>query len=461
MTIKPKILISIIIVFFSAFLFCKFRTVPVSRMWKGYKQLYVTSSALTEGDVLTILHNNGCRNVVSKSNQGVPVISGLSPVQLQENDSYLVRRNAFFHDKSGASMVFYVPENETKSLEKSILEISAFNGTSSGTDGTVSFPWISPVLCLILSIILFFNSKNSRIFSIGAAFPILFAFCRPMFTVSAASCFLIFFVYLFQRFWNREGFLKIISNSLYFSLLSASPLLLLIFSSPINAFFYILCFCAVSASFYLYHGYETLMDSRQSFRPVYIKNAKMIPTVEKKSFRLMASLIIFTVALIGISKISGSLNTFSQSGSRPELPSPVKYSDELPGMQDIYDWSWNTITFPYRKINSEKRTPMENDTVSFLDYAEINGRLTPVEKQIYTYDNRFKEEILNGIYDLTYPSVEKMLLEQGKNSNFGYTKGAKNISERFGNILLIVFALIPTALCIYYIWGRKRYGLSI
>ena len=54
------------------------------------------------------------------------------------------------------------------------------------------------------------------------------------------------------------------------------------------------------------------------------------------------------------------------------------------------------------------------------------------------------------------------MLKQGKNASFGYAKSAlSSSSERFGILLLLIFIAIPFTLGIYYILGRKRYGLSI
>ncbi|MBQ3965370.1 MAG: hypothetical protein II684_00880, partial [Treponema sp.] len=73
----------------TVFAFIFFRTVPVSRLWKGYQVVYVKTQSVTEPQLARILEENGCRNVVSKSSQRIPVISNFSPVQVQNSTSYL------------------------------------------------------------------------------------------------------------------------------------------------------------------------------------------------------------------------------------------------------------------------------------------------------------------------------------------------------------------------------------
>jgi len=158
----------------------------------------------------------------------------------------------------------------------------------------------------------------------------------------------------------------------------------------------------------------------------------------------------------------GRVSNAGNDSSTPSLPSPVSKNDEtLPGFSDFLDWSWNTITFPYRRLSENDSSPKDGDTVSIPDYAENDGLITEYDSTMYVYDSKFRDSVSKQVESLDYPSLEKMMMEQGKSSSYGYSKGKLSSSEKFGAVLLLSFALISFALSGYYIIGRKRYGLSI
>ncbi|MBQ0052584.1 MAG: hypothetical protein KBT11_11075 [Treponema sp.] len=457
MKVKPSILISIAVSIISLFLLLGFRTIPVSRLWKGYQVLYVFTNELTQQDILQTLQKNGCSEVVSKSNQQMPVVSPVSPVQVQNQDSYIFKRNSFFTDRTGKAMVFYVPDSSSQGLSRAISEISAFQGTMAGTDGKSSFPWIAPILSLIFTLVLLYFSENKSLFGFCAIFPIIFAFCRPMYTVAASAIFLNFALFLFHRIWKRKDFVKSFFNSPYSTVFTASPFLLLIFSSPANAAFYLVSVLGILANLNLFNEWEEAKYKSYSFKPVYIVSSRMIPLVGRLGIRLMGGLVATIVILTLISNFFGKITDVTSNATSPSLPAPVSSSNsELTNISDLMDWSWNTITFPYRKINSANtEKPKEGDSVAITDYIETNGTISQYSSQMYVYNGKFKDSILDKIENLNYPALEKMMLKQGKNASYGFSKGKLTSSERFGFIILSCFIFISCGLSGYYILGRK------
>ena len=87
-----------------------FRTVPQSRLWKGWTLLYVTDGVMSEDEVSRVLAEKGCKGVISRSGQREPIVSPLSPIQKRSRNSYMQRREAFFSDEAATAMIFYVPE---------------------------------------------------------------------------------------------------------------------------------------------------------------------------------------------------------------------------------------------------------------------------------------------------------------------------------------------------------------
>ena len=443
---------------------CQFRTVPVSQFWKGYRILYVYTEELAESDILTILEKNGCESVISNGLQRVPLLSSIAPVQAQNPDSYLFRRAEFFMDKNHRAHVFYIPDFYSTALERAIRELSAFQGTSAGTDGKSSFPWVAPILATLFFLLLLSFSKNKILYLLGSVFFVVFAFTHPLYTVSAAVCLYSFAFFLFHRFWRRKDFVRVALNSPYVLLLALFPVLALLFSSPLLAVFYAVSFVGSASLVFLYYVFEEWQEQSYSFSPVYIRSARMLPVVGHLGIRLMGALFATLFAILVVFVLLGNVRGFSSNASMPSLPSPVGRSEgELVRLSDFVEWNWDTLTFPYRKLNeTELVSPKEGDVVSITDYIEENGRIIPVENPAFVFNGEFQEKVYKSIDKLDYPALEKLMLAQGKNAYFGYAKSAQvSSSERFGSLLLLVLLALPFALGIYYIWGRKRYGLSV
>lgn len=460
---RPLVALPLLFAFISLLVFACFRTVPVTRLWKDYDIFYVYSDELSEDDVSYILKKNGCENVIFKGSQRNPVVSPLSPVQPQKQNSYIYERNGFFTDKSKTAHVFYVPDRETKNLEKAALEISSFQSTVCGTDGKTPFPWISPLIALTFAFVLFHFAHEKRLFALTAVFPLVLAFSRPLYTVSASSVFLLFTLFLIQKIWNRRDFRKTVLKSPYAVVPALSPFLILIFSSPVNVLFYALAVFASCCVIKFFKELDRVQDESFTFRPVLIMSSRMIPLVGHNGIRLMGLMSLVLGFLVLLFFFIGKVQNIGNNTSAVSLPSPVSQDQaELPGFQDFLSWSWNTVTFPYRRISSSAEKVNDGDTVSIPDYL-LNGDdfITETDSNLLVYDSKFRDSISDTVEKLEYPALEKMLLKQGKNSFYGYSQGKISSSERFGAYLLIAFVLICAALSGYYIAGRKRYGLSI
>ena len=464
MKFESKHIIPIVISVISLFLLCQFRSLPVSQFWKGYRVLYVYTEELTEPDILAILEKNGCSSVISYGRQRLPIVSSLSPVQVQDENSYIYRRSAFFTDRAQKAQVFYIPENQSSQLDRSIRELAAFKSTNAGTDGKSSFPWIAPVICLLFFVLLVFFSNERILFTAGTAFFVILAFSRPLYTVSAASSFYLFAFFIFHRIWGRKDFLKIAMNSPVILLFSIFPVLGLLLSSPLHSLFYIIAAAGAVSLVYLYSLFEQEREARYPFKPLLIRSARMIPLFGRLGIRLLGALLVSLCILSFCFKLSGNVSSIASSATMPSLPAPVSRGDsEIVQLSDFISWSWNSVTFPYRKIGDfEWKEPSEGEVVSITDYREENGRILAANNPAFVYNSEFRESIYKAVEKLEYPALEKMMLRQGKNARFGYARNASSSSsERFGLILLLIFIAVPAAFGIHYIMGRKRYGLSI
>ena len=464
MKFEPKYLIPILLSLLSLFLLCHFRTVPMSQFWKGYRMLYVYSEELGESDILAILENNSCSSVVAAGRQRIPVLSPVAPVQANDADSYIYRRNDFFTDKNHRARVFYIPEDKASGLDRAIRELSAFQGAVASTDGKSSFPWIAPLIACVFFAVLLSFSKRRLLFFSGTALFILFSFCRPLYTVSSAVCLYLFAFFLFHRFWLRKGFFHVLMNSPYVPLFAFSPVLVLLFSSPMLSVFYAVSLFGSLNLVYLYYSIEKKIEEGYAFRPVYIRSARMIPVLGHLGIRLLGSLLLCLLGIFISFSYVGKIGDFEGSASMPSLPAPVSRDEsDLVQLSDFVNWAWKAVTFPYRKIGGAKTgSPKEGDSVSITDYVEEGGVVVPVTTTAYVFNDEFRNSVYKSIEGLDYPSLERLMLRQGKNARFAYTKSASvSSSERFAVPLILILLAIPATLGINYIIGRKRYGLSI
>ncbi len=460
--IKPAVIVSLFFVFFSIVLLFSFRSVPVSKLWNGYGVFYVYSDELSESDILYILEKNGCENIIYRGNQRYPIVSSISPVQPQTQDSYIYKRNFFFTDKTNSAHVFYVPDGQSKNLEKAAVEISSFQKSSCGTDSRSSFPWIAPLVSFLFALILLYFSHEKKLFLVSSFVPVFFSFCRPLYTVGAAVIFLLFSFFLLQKIWLRRNFKKTFFNSPYALVFTFSPFLFLIFSSPANAFFYILSLFSSVCCIYVYKEVENAVSLKYDFNPVMIMPSKMIPMIGHNGIRLMGLMCFLLLMLILSFLFLGNISKSGNDFSRPSLPSPVSKNDSsLPDFSDFLAWSWNTVTFPYKKLSSSAEKPNDGDSVFIPEYYDNNGLISETETKMYVFDKDFRDSVADEVENLEYPALEKMMMKQGRNSSYGYSKGKIFASEKFGLVLLFVFTLISAAFSGFYIIGRKRYGLSI
>ena len=452
---------AICLIAFFAFIF--FRTVPVSRLWKGFQVVYVKTNAVTEPQIMRLFEENGCRNVVGRSTQRVPVSSGFCPVQVQAPGSYLHGRDAFFRDEAGTAMVFYVPEGQDAALSHALSAIGSIKNTTVGTDGTASFPWGAPIVCIVFALICIGFSKNRLTMAAAAFFLICFSFSRPLFTASAAVCLALFGFFMFQKIWGRRQF----SSGLMappFALCLLVPMVVLFLSSPLSALFYTLSLMASFSAILLVDSLREIIDgwhSRDRFKPVLIRSARFIPLVERRDVKLVFLTLLSMVVISMLYFAGRTLSSVSVDSSRPALPAPGIGKVALPDLDDFMYWSWNTVTFPYRRLDDAvPEIPVDGDSVIVPVYEESNGKIVQKDQPVFVFNSAFRSNVFDSVKNLSYPALEKMMLRQGKDARYSYSRGSAAVSERWGAVLLVLFMLIPAGFVLYFVLIKRGYGIS-
>lgn len=447
--------------------FAVFRTVPVSRLWKGYRVLYVISDSLTDAQVHAVLARNGCRDVVARSNQGIPIVSRYSPVQMQGADSYITKRNVFFRDESNTALLCYVPEGQDVALSRALDELQSVPGAVAGTDGTASFPWTSPIVCAAFALVCIVFARQRLAIAPALLFLLAFVLSRPQFTTGAAVCLATYGFFMLQKIWGRHGFLKGASSPLVIICLFA-PAVLLFVSSPLNVLFYVVALVAGGAALVLVALLKTEYDKkhkdqhkRHLFAPVLIRSARFIPLVERGDVKVIVLLAFATAVMLFVSLAGAAVQSPVSEGIAPAVPAPVAGAARLPDFDDFLAWSWQTVTFPYRRLSDgNAQPPVDGDTVVMPEYAEENGVITERGKTAFVYNGAFRSSVYDSVRHLPYPALEKMLLRQGKDARYSYARGGRSVGERFGTVLLVVFMLIPAGIIGYVVLIRRHYGIS-
>lgn len=420
------------------------RIVPVSKFFKGYDIVFV-SDEIPSKDVVQILEKNGCRNIISKENQKVPLnLNENSPeVALAksnlEKSAYLKDRLGFFSDKTMRNNVFYIPEEYLRSAENSVHEISE-KGFSAGINASASFPFASIVIVAAFSVLLMFFSKNRILCGLSFVFPIVFSVMMPFSSVSAGLCLFELFLFFYIKFWGRKNSSRKLLKSVMLLTILGTSFLCVVFTKIQAGLFFILMIAAEISVFLLYKNISEKIDSKYSFRPVSIRTAFSIRVFTKKSKKLfglcsISVLVIFVSAMFS-SNLSLLLKNEKSAGI--QLPSSGAAVQNLPGINDFIEWKWEALTFPYRSLNAKNRKSA-NDSVIFKNFQKKDGFIQESVSSIY-YNDEFKTDAVKEIENLDYPALEKMLVSQGKNARFGYvSSGVQNISFIMIIILIIAF----------------------
>ncbi len=463
MKIPAKVFLPAAICFFSLFTLYLFHTVPESRLWKGWTVFYVESSVLSEADILATLTDNGCKNVISRSNQRSPIVSPYSPLQLVSADSYLNRRNAFFFDETSQAMVFYVPDSEGAALSRAIEAIEHNPNTECGTDSAAAFPYLAPLFTLVFAIITLVLSKRKLYFAPCALFFVALAFSRPLFTVATCSSFALAGFFILLKLIGRQGFLRRTMRSPIAVLLLIMPLFVLCASSPVNTVFYVLALSGAISALLLIEALRELYY-KNAFSPIYIRTAYDIAFINAVDVKALAALTGACILVLLASLWGRTVQASSGSSDKLALPAPVSYgnADVLPNLDDFLVWSWKTVTFPYQRLSQAATTeaPKEGERITLPTYSEEGGAITAREETVLVFDGGFRDNILSTIKTLDYPALEAMLVKQGRTAIYAFVRNGNEAVERLGALLLTMCTTISLGVTAYCTLRKRRYGFG-
>ncbi len=428
-----------------------FRSVPVSKIWNNYTVLYVDRT-VQEDEVLKILSDYGCSNVISLRKQRIPFVSDFTPVLPGSENAYLQKRLLYFFDATSNYALYYIPQscdsNAVKALEYLVREKSI----NAGIDGKQQFPFVVPLISVSVFMIFLVLTKNRIPFAAAGIFPVLTTLSRPFYPIAAASILFLLPCYLGMRIWNRKKALHVIKSSLY--IIIPITISLVIYSSCgwqsiiIGALTFTSAYSALKTAYVI----EEYRNSKSRFQFVKIFSSPQLPVMyPKTALHTILTLIPLTAVLVSFVM---SARFAPAAIAKIDLPIPmekeIETSDRLPGIEDYYRWSWNARTYPYRNLNDQDSE--ESDTVIIPRFESTDSGIVKVDTEIMKCDDKFIEKINREIDGLEYDAIEKFLAKQDKDVKVAYgTKtNTRQQKDSFSLMMILSSLLVPIILLSAY-----------
>lgn len=437
-----------------------FRSVPVTRIWKGYSVLSVESS-VPEAVVLARMAEHGCEGVISLSLQKEPVASPIVPVQIQSGGGYLEQRLSYFSDEGGRFRLFYVPDAFEKETVRALDALSKETGAAMNMDGKSRYPFLVPLLTFSLWLLLGTMSRNKVVFAVPSLFVVLLTLSQPFYAVAAPCALLLLAMLLAQCLWGRRDMFKALAAN-RFVLVPAVAAIVLLAANGLRAAGLSFAVCAASVSAVsLLAQWHRAKENRASFVFVPIFSARRVYAMNAHAslwvLVVAAMVLVFLLLFLGSARFAPSFGVAEELS----LPSPVA-SDEpsrrLPSFSDYMDWAWAVVSFPYRSLHDGPVDSAWGEEVTMPHFRERNGAIEAYSTVVLRYDEDFAASVEKSVSQLSYPAIEKLLAAQGRNVQVSYSTTASGGERRDG----ISLALLVAALCIplgmyafYFFWGRK------
>ncbi len=436
---SPIITLICLLVIFS------FKSLPASKLWNEYAVLYVPVES-SDKEVINALTAAEITDAVTLSGQFLPLNIAQNSLEYSiyrfnaENPdfAYILKRQAYFFDKSKSYRLYYIPVQE-KSKINGVLEALSAKGIKGGADISASYPWILPVITLLLVIVLALFSRNKIIFLVSAFIPLVNLFCNPFYQMAEATCLMLLTLFFISNVWQRKGALAY--------LLGNHSIPVMIFISILCAFtctlksggIFLLALLGTIAILFTCKTVEDFFKSRSSFVPVYIRPAKKISIFDSKVNIIMPVVTVSAFIIFGIIFLSSITSSNTQSSNKLMLPANASEETQLPQLEDYYLFTWNFKTYPYRSLNKEENKLF----VEYPKFTDDNG-VVRQNSLVMAYNQSFKDNAYENIDTLSYNSIEKVLKSEGKDFKGGYAVTNSYSVTLFGVImsLICIFVLL-------------------
>lgn len=436
-----------------------FRSVPTGHVWEGYTVLYVPTE-INEKIVTQAFENNGIKEYVALGNQRVPVLLKTDSVEaamLRLNvwsvyNEYLNARENYFYDQTGAYKLFYIPNEYKNNIDSCIRYLEKNTNVLAGIDSSFSYPWLLPIIVILLTIMLAVFAKNKILFAVQMIIPVIYVFCNPFYASAVAVIISMISMFFISNLWDRENALKHLVKGVLVILIQVIALVAAFSSSIFSGIFFVLAFAGVVSVIITYKNVQEWRDKKSPFLPVYIKPAKMV-SVYGGNGKIVLPVLLGSIVIILIYFVFSTSTTANISNKKIWIPGKSSVqAASLPNLEDYYRFNWNVQTAPYRSLNVNNNS---SDVVIFPSFVDENGFVQENDSVLY-YNENFKQNAYNQIDSLDFDSIEKVIKSQGPEFNCGYvTTGAYKISLFSVIMMFVCFAML---LFIYFSVMIKKGG---
>lgn len=451
-----------------------FRLQPSIMIWEHYK-VFFFSSEIQQSEIRSAIGDEALLEGIifedpeyhhSWVNKLIPNQS-ISSIR---NFTMEYMRDFFFYDKSGDYRIIYVPEVKAQDIIKMLKK----SGLSFGTDSLTKNPYLYPVVCFAVILLLMIFGRISLLHILSTTPLVLFTLWCPFYSAASGVICILFTLYTAEQYYGKKySASRIIRNpiviiSFVFSLFSIAAgglRLSLLFLATLIAC--VLLWSAVS-------DIDKLSLSAYHFHYVPILTSKNIDSYKRlvlpSVFVLAAGAITLTVFFFisaGVIKSTGGKDLYLPAPSeytREEQINSASYTElkeldnrEYPDTADFIDEYWLNTRLQYSKLSdsysSEEITP--GDVISFPFYKEDSDGIHRELRIIETFDDDFLEKIKlefeeNG-------GAEQFLAEQGKLFSTTYKK-AEDTSQDYNSVLSIIslFVLFIILFILRLVKGCKK-----
>ena len=431
----------------SLILLIAFRSVPSGQLWKEYNVLYVPVDS-DDSKVLTALTKCEIQDAVYLSGQFLPVSLNENSIEISmlrlnygsKDYEYTNQRKAFFFDKASAYRLYYIPAEYKSKLGDTVQLIESY-GIPCGTDTSASYPWLLPLICLLLAVMLLLFVKNKIVFSTGSVIPLVFLFSNPFYPVATATCLVLLCLFFAANVWKRRGAVRWLISRRFVPAMLGTAIVCAFAGSIASGFWFIVAACGTGAALFSINELENLIRTKRPFVPVFIRPAKSISIFAGKAIVTLGvstAAVLLVVALFFLT----STDSVKSRGSKLLLPASSSIQNEsLPQFEAFYRWNWNVRTAPYKSLNDQYSE--NEDYIEFQDFIEDQntGIITP-KVQTMHYDDSFRREVFDEIDSLKFNSVEKVMKSEGEDFIAGYSALTSSHINLFGIIMMFICIFI-------------------
>jgi len=427
-------------------LLISFRSVPSGKLWKEYNVLYVPADS-DDSKILTALTKCEIQNAVFLSGQFLPVSLNENSIEISmlrlnygsKDYEYTTQRQAFFFDKAASYRLYYIP-SEYKSRLGDLVKLIEKAGIPCGTDTSASYPWLLPLICLLLAVMLLLFVKNKLVFAFGSVIPLVFLFSNPFYPVATATCLVLLCLFFSANVWKRRGAVSWLISRRFVPAMLGTAFVCTFAGSLASGFWFIVAACGTGAALFSVNELENYLRTKKPFVPVFIRPAKSISIFAGKTFITLGVSTAAALLIVALFFLTSTDSVKSRS-SKLLLPASSSIQNEnLPQFEDYYRWNWNVRTAPYKSLNEKS---IEEDSVEFQTFTENpeSGIITP-HKQTMHYDESFRREVFDGIDTLKFNSVEKVMKSEGADFSAGYSALTSSHINLFGIIMMFICVFI-------------------